>query len=69
MAFHHFMVFHNAIASKSHFKNRTKDTTLTNRYDIPYDDPKSRISYGLDYLINDNFNIGIAAGKRECNNI
>jgi hypothetical protein len=39
------------------------DPILTERYDIPYDDPKSRITYGFDYLINDNINIGIAAER------
>jgi hypothetical protein len=39
------------------------DPTLIDRYDIPYDNPKSRITFGLDYLINDNINIGIAAER------
>ena len=39
------------------------DTTLTDRYDLPYDTPESRISFGLEYLINDNMNIGIAAER------
>lgn len=40
-----------------------QDTTLTDRYDIPYDDPESRISFGLDYLVNDNISIGIASER------
>lgn len=39
------------------------DTTLTDRYDLPYDVPESRITYGLDYLINDNINMGISAER------
>ena len=40
-----------------------RDSTLTDRYDIPYDDPKSRISFGFDYLYNDNINIGLSAER------
>ena len=51
-----------ALNSKVLFKIE-HDTTLTDRYDLPYDFPESRFTYGLDYLINDNFNIGISAER------
>ena len=39
------------------------DSTLTSRPELPFDDPKSRISFGFDYLYNDNINIGLSAER------
>lgn len=37
-----------------------RDSTLTTNSNINYEDPSSNFSFGLDYLINNNFSIGIS---------
>ena len=40
-----------------------RDSTLTDRRELPYDDPKSRISFGFDYLYNNNISFGLSAER------
>ena len=40
-----------------------RDSTLTDRRELPYDDPKNRISFGFDYLYNNNISFGLSAER------
>lgn len=51
------------LASPNFLLKIEKDPTLTSSIDIGYNIPESRVSFGFQYLINKNFNIGISSER------